>query len=277
MDPVRHLVTIDNRIKVGCATRLLLIAGPCQIEGLELCLRTAEALQQACFNLPIDLVFKGSFDKANRTSAKGERGPGLEKGLQVLATVKERSGLPILSDIHLPTQAALVAEVLDIIQIPAFLCRQTDLIAAAAATGKPLNIKKGQFLAPEDMGFAAEKAKVSGNDQILLCERGTCFGYRDLVVDFRSLILMRDLGYPVIFDGTHSVQSMGGAGGASSGSRRFIRPLVSAAVAVGIDGLFLECHPDPKTARSDRDTMLSLAEMGTLLTEISDLWSCKAP
>lgn len=261
-------ITITNNIKAGDGKKLLFIAGPCQIESLDLCLSIAEYLKKLSEKFPINLVFKASFDKANRTSIGGQRGPGLELGLSILKKVKESFDVPVLSDIHLPEQAILAGEVLDILQIPAFLCRQTDLLLAAGKTGKAINIKKGQFLHPEDMIHCAQKVASTGNNNILLCERGTCFGYRELVVDMRSFLIMKQAGYPVIFDATHSVQIMGGNNGSSGGSREFIRPLSRAAAAVGIDGLFIECHPEPEKASSDKASMLPLDQVEQLLEEV---------
>lgn len=222
-----------------------------------------------CDGLGLDYIFKSSFDKANRTSIKSYRGPGLEKGLEWLAKIKSKTGCPVLTDIHEPHQASLVAEVVDIIQIPAFLCRQTDLLVAAAGTGKPVNIKKGQFLAPKDMAQAAGKCEEAGNDKILLCERGTTFGYGQLVVDMRSFPIMRALGYPVMFDATHSVQMPGGQGTQSGGDRRFVLPLARAAAAVGIDALFLETHPEPENAKSDGPNMVPLDDLSSLLKQVA--------
>lgn len=261
-------VEITPDICVGDQQPLLLIAGPCQIESLDHCLMIAEFLAATCSSLPVNLVFKSSFDKANRTSLTGARGPGLLKGIDILKEVKARTGLPVLTDIHSAEQAQIAAEVADILQTPAFLCRQTDLLLAAGKTNRVINVKKGQFLHPEDMQFVAEKIAASGNNKILLCERGTCFGYRDLIVDMRGISLMRNTGYPVIFDATHSVQSMGGAGGASGGSREQVAPLARAAVAVGVDGLFIECHEDPDKAPSDGASMLKLETVPDLLKEL---------
>lgn len=248
-------------LSVGANAPLLLIAGPCQMESLAHSLQIAEALKKIAKKFPVNFVFKASFDKANRTSIKGQRGLGASEGLDILAKVRSTVGVPVLTDIHHPEQAAEVAKVVDILQTPAFLCRQTDLLVAAGKTGKPVQIKKGQFLHPSDMAHAAEKVAANGNHKVLLCERGTSFGYRDLVVDPRSLVIMRDLGYPVIFDATHSVQSMGGSSGKSGGDRRFIQPLIRAAIAVGVDGIFIETHEDPARSPSDSDSMLPLAEM----------------
>lgn len=258
---------ITPSIRVGADSKLLLIAGPCQIESREHCLRIASALATLCGKYPINLLFKSSFDKANRTSRSGIRGPGIEEGLRVLETVRKECGVPVLTDIHTAEQAAMAAEVADAIQTPAFLCRQTDLLIAAGKTGKTVNIKKGQFLPPEDMAFSAEKVASSGNKKIMLCERGICFGYRDLTVDMRSLIIMRNLGYPVVFDATHSVQNMGGKGGASGGNREFVLPLIRAAIAVGVDGIFVECHDNPDAAPSDGQSMLPLSQMEEVLKQ----------
>lgn len=231
------------------------------------------AILESTKNLPITYVFKSSFDKANRTSVTGARGPGLEAGLEILDRVKKTLGVPVLTDIHTAEQAATVAEVADILQIPAFLCRQTDLLTAAGTTGKSINIKKGQFLHPADMLFCIEKIAATGNENILLCERGTCFGYRDLIVDMRSLAIMAGTGYPVVFDATHSVQSMGGAGGSSGGSREYIPILARAAVATGCTrGVFIECHDNPDSAPSDGKSMLPLEAMPDLLQQLSDLY-----
>lgn len=268
MNSKTRAVEITPKVSVGDGHKLLVIAGPCQIESLEHALKISDFLLKICKELPVNIVYKSSFDKANRTSANNKRGPGIEQGLEILLEVKKRGGLPVLTDIHSPEQAHLAAEVVDVLQIPAFLCRQTDLLAAAGQTGKCVNIKKGQFLAPEDMRYAAEKVSSTNNNRILLCERGTCFGYRDLVVDMRSLSIMRETGYPVIYDATHSVQSMGGAGGASGGSIKFVRPLLRAAVAAGVDGVFIECHEEPARAPSDGQSMLPLNQMEEVLKEI---------
>jgi 2-dehydro-3-deoxyphosphooctonate aldolase (KDO 8-P synthase) len=257
-------------ILVGEGAPLLLFSGPCQIESRDHCFKIAEHLLSITEQLPVSLVFKASFDKANRSSISNARGVGIDEGLAILQEIKSKFSLPVITDIHESCQAAVVAEVVDVIQIPAFLCRQTDLLMAAGATGKCVHIKKGQFLPPEDMKYAAQKVAQAGGDSILLCERGTCFGYRDLVVDMRGLVTLRDLGYPVIFDGTHSVQSLGGSGGGvSGGNRRFVEPLCRAAIAVGIDGIFLECHEEPERAPSDGLSMLPLDEMGSLLKRLS--------
>ena len=258
-------IKICDGVSVGAGCPLLLIAGPCQIESLDHCLMLARELKSISQRHTVNLVFKASFDKANRTAGGTPRGPGISAGLEILAEVKAQTWLPLLTDIPLPEQASAAAEVVDILQIPAFLCRQTDLIMAAAKTGKTINIKKGQFLHPSDMAPAAAKAEIVGNRKILLCERGTCFGYRDLVVDPRSFVLLGRIGYPVIFDATHSVQQMGAAGEQSGGQREFIAPLVRAAVAVGVDGLFVECHDNPPSAPSDAASMLPLSKIDELL------------
>lgn len=243
------------------------ILGPCMLESRELALRVAEAVADLADERSLGVVFKGSFDKANRTRGDSHRGPGLEAGLEILAEVRRETGLPVLTDIHEPAQASPAAEVADGLQIPAFLCRQTDLIAAAAETGRPVLIKKGQFMAPADMAHAVDKA--SGGP-VLLAERGTSFGYGDLVVDYRGLVEMRRHA-PVIFDGTHAVQRPGGAGGSSGGDRHYLVPLCRAAGAVGIDGFFLEVHPDPDNALSDRQTQLPLTDLGRTITAIEQI------
>ncbi|MBO8154147.1 3-deoxy-8-phosphooctulonate synthase [Thermovirga sp.] len=256
--------------KVG-EERLLVVAGPCVLESLDLALEVAQVAGKVCSSLGMDYVFKSSFDKANRTSIHSYRGPGMEKGLNWLAEIKAKTGYPILTDIHEPWQAARVAEVADVLQIPAFLCRQTDLLVAAARTGKVINIKKGQFLSPWDMAQAARKCLEAGNNRIILCERGTTFGYNQLVVDMRSLPIMRSFGYPVMFDGTHSVQMPGGQGERSGGDRRFVLPLIRAAVAIGIDALFLETHPEPDKAKSDGPNMVPLSDLEKLLKQVKKI------
>lgn len=221
----------------------------------------AEHLSKLAQRYPINLVFKSSFDKANRTRGDTARGVGIEQGLKILAQVRAKTGLPVLTDVHESAQVPSVAEAVDVLQIPAFLCRQTDLLFAAGKSGKAVNVKKGQFLAPEDMRHVASKIASTGNKNVMLCERGTSFGYHNLVVDMRGLVTMRQTGYPVIFDGTHSVQTPSSSDGVSGGMREFIHPLVRAAAAVGIDGLFLECHQDPDRAPSDAASMLALTEL----------------
>ncbi|WP_022852768.1 3-deoxy-8-phosphooctulonate synthase [Thermodesulfatator atlanticus] len=250
----------------------LLIAGPCVLEDLETALACAFSMKEAAEKAGFNYIFKASFDKANRTSLSSYRGPGLEKGLTMLAEIKRKAEVPVTSDIHEPWQAEAVKEVLDLIQIPAFLCRQTDLIVAAARTGKPVNIKKGQFVSPWDMYYAVEKARKAGASGVLLTERGYTFGYRNLVVDMRSFPIMRSFRVPVIFDATHSVQLPGGGGGASGGEREFIAPLARAAVAVGVDGIFMEVHPDPERALCDGPNSLRLEEAKELLFVLKDLY-----
>jgi 2-dehydro-3-deoxyphosphooctonate aldolase (KDO 8-P synthase) len=252
-------------LEVGPGRPLLLIAGPCVIESEDLCLKVAERVKTIAGRLKLPYVFKASFDKANRSSASGFRGPGIDKGLAILAAVKKAFDLPVLSDIHEVAQAGPAGAVLDIVQIPAFLCRQTDLVVAAAKTGKALNIKKGQFMSPAEMKNAVEKAAAGGNRNVLLTERGTFFGYNNLVNDMTGIAGMHDIGCPVIFDATHSTQQPGGRG-TSSGGRPEMAPLLArAAVAAGADGLFIEVHPDPKRALSDPATMLGFEELERLL------------
>jgi 2-dehydro-3-deoxyphosphooctonate aldolase (KDO 8-P synthase) len=251
--------------------RLVLIAGPCVIENEALCLKVAEQLRRACQRLGITYVFKASYDKANRTSAKSFRGPGLEKGLKVLAQVQAKVGVPVLTDIHTQEEAWAAAEVVDILQIPAFLCRQTDLIQAAAQTGLIINLKKGQFLAPGEMAQVVAKAIEAGARELLLTERGTTFGYNNLVADMRSIPLLRGLGFPVIFDATHSVQLPGGGGDRSSGQREFAPVLARSALAAGADGVFIETHPEPDRALSDGPNMIPLAAMPKLLAGLAKL------
>jgi len=250
---------------------LVMIAGPCVIESAALTLEVAQALREYAQELSLPLIFKASYDKANRTSITSFRGPGLTEGLEILARIKEEVGLPVLSDVHQVSEVGPAAEVLDVLQIPAFLCRQTDLVVAAAATGKPVNIKKGQFMAPWDMKAVVEKAWSTGNRQVILTERGASLGYNNLVVDFRSLPLMRGLGCPVILDVTHSVQLPGGQGTCSGGQREFIPPLARAGVAVGVDGLFMEVHPDPDQARCDGPNSLPLKEILPLWCDLKAL------
>ena len=262
-----HDVTIDGLV-LGQGHPLFVIAGPCVIENEVLCLRVAERLQIITSALGIPFIFKSSYDKANRTSGASFRGLGLDEGLRILRKVNEEIGVPVLSDVHAVEEVQPAAEVLDVLQIPAFLCRQTDLILAAVRTGKVVNIKKGQFLAPWDMKQVVDKATSTGHHRLLLTERGSCFGYNNLVSDFRSLPIMRQWGYPVVFDATHSVQLPGGAGNASSGQREFVAPLARAAVAVGCDGLFMEVHPDPDRAPSDGPNMVPLDQVEDLLSQL---------
>ncbi len=250
----------------------MIIAGPCQIESLEHSLKIASYLKNICSRLNLPLVFKSSFDKANRSSLQGKRGVGIQEGLKILQRVKDELELSVITDIHSPEQAKIAAEVVDVLQIPAFLCRQTDLLQAAGVTGKAVNIKKGQFLHPADMKYCAEKVAHTGNNNILLCERGTSFGYRDLVVDFRSFYTMAESGYPIVFDATHSVQNMGGEGkGASGGKREYAVPLMRAALTAGVSGLFFECHDKPSMAPSDSAIMLDLETVADCLPKLRDL------
>jgi 2-dehydro-3-deoxyphosphooctonate aldolase (KDO 8-P synthase) len=279
--PGKHLTTrgrqsvadvkVGGSIPVGDQHPLLVIAGPCVIESRQLCLDVAGAMKEACAGLALPYVFKASFDKANRTSISSFRGVGLEEGLIVLEAVKDQIKVPVLTDIHLPYQAAAVAEVVDVIQIPAFLCRQTDLLVAAARTGLAVNIKKGQFMAAGDMGQAAEKVSSMGNENILLCERGSSFGYHDLIVDMRSIVWMKQIGYPVVFDATHATQKPAARGSESGGDRDVAPALARAAVAAGADGVFLETHPDPDAALSDSATMIPLGSTGPLLARLRDI------
>ena len=261
-----------NQVKVGNFTiggsaPLALLAGPCVLESLERSLLIGRTVKEICGRLGINYVFKASFDKANRSSFHSFRGPGLTKGIAWLKTIKEELGVPIVTDIHESYQAAPAAEVADILQIPAFLCRQTDLLHAAAQTGRVVNVKKGQFLAPDDMRNVVDKLHESGCDQLMLTERGASFGYHNLVVDMRSLPIMRSFGYPIVFDGTHSVQLPGGNGTSSSGNREYVEYLVRAAVGVGIDALFLEVHDNPEEALSDGANMVYLDKLEDLLKE----------
>ncbi len=243
-------IKINEKVTVG-GEKLAIFAGPCVAESEEVCLRIAEFMVELCRKYDLQYVFKASFDKANRSSGASFRGPGIDLGLELLDNIKSKLDLPVLTDIHGPGQARNIAKVADIIQIPAFLCRQTDLLHTAAETGRVVNIKKGQFMAPEDMKGAVDKVKSVGNDKVLLTERGSSFGYHNLVVDMRSLVIMRNLGVPVVFDATHSVQLPGGLGNSSGGQREFVMPLAKAAASIGIDALFLEVHPDPDNAKSD--------------------------
>jgi len=250
-----------------------LIAGPCVIENEDMVLETAKEIKKITDELGIDYYFKASFDKANRTSIYSYRGPGLEEGVRILQKVKDTYGLKIATDIHEPYQAEPVSKVADIIQIPAFLCRQTDLLVAAAKTGKLINVKKAQFLAPWDMKNVVNKLEESSSKNIMLCERGTTFGYNTLVVDMTGLLEMKKFGYPVIFDATHSVQKPGGKGNATGGNREYVEYLAKAAVAVGVDGLFMEVHPDPDNAKSDGPNMVPLSELKAILEKIIKVYN----
>ena len=258
--------------EAGLDKPLFLIAGPCVVESRELQIETAGRLKEMCARLRLPLVFKSSYDKANRTSGKSFRGPGMEKGLQILAAVKRQVGVPVLTDVHTEEEVAPAAAAVDVLQTPAFLCRQTDFIRAVAAAGRPVNIKKGQFLSPQEIKNVVEKAKeASGRDNILVCERGFSFGYGNLVSDMRSLAIMRDTGCPVVFDATHSVQLPGGQGSSSGGQREFIPVLARAAVASGISGLFMETHPNPEKALSDGPNAWPLGLMEGLLETLVEI------
>jgi len=258
-------------VVLGGSRELVLIAGPCVIESETGCFETARLVQQAAAAAGLPLIFKASFDKANRTSVSSYRGPGLQEGLRVLGAIKRELHLPILTDVHEPDQCAPAAEVVDVLQVPAFLCRQTDLLVAAGKTGRVVNVKKAQFLAPEDMKNVVEKVRSTGNERIALTERGTSFGYRYLVNDMRGLSAMRRFGFPVIYDGTHSVQMPGGLGNASGGERQYVPILCRSAVAAGIDGVFLEVHPQPEKALSDGPNMLRVSDLVPLLTLLKQL------
>ncbi|PTY03698.1 3-deoxy-8-phosphooctulonate synthase [Opitutaceae bacterium EW11] len=254
-------------------TKLLLIAGPCSLENERVCRAVAESLRSAQKSLPeLNIVFKGSFDKANRTSLAGARGTGMEEGLKLLALIKREYGFPVLTDVHESSQVAAVAAVCDVVQIPAFLCRQTDLLLAAAATGRVVNVKKGQFLSPQEMVFVTGKLRDGNAAEIWQTERGTTFGYQNLVVDMRSFSIMRANGFPTVFDATHSVQLPGAAGGKSGGQREFVPPLARAALAAGAEGLFLETHPNPAEAISDGPNMIPLSELPALLEDCVRIW-----
>jgi len=262
---------ITASIYVDNASPLVCIAGPCVMESRAQTLEAASALREVFERAAVPLIFKSSFDKANRSSGRSFRGVGIDEGLSILSEVRESVGLPILTDVHDIGQVALVARVADVIQIPAFLCRQTDLVACAAATGKAVNIKKGQFMAPWDMRSILEKATATGNDRILVCERGTCFGYNNLVVDMRSLEILKRSGHPVIFDATHSVQLPGAGDGVSLGQREFVPALARAAVAVGVAGVFMETHPDPDRALCDGPNMLPIKDLPSVLSQLVKL------
>jgi len=261
-------VKINDKVIFGGQSPLVLIAGPCVIESPDSTLKIAEAIKKITSKLHVPFVFKASYDKANRTSINSFRGPGLYEGLKVLSQVKSKLGVPILSDVHDLTQAQMAGEILDIIQIPAFLCRQTDLIVAAAKTGKTVNVKKGQFMAPWDVSGIIKKMQEAGNHNLLLTERGVSFGYNNLVSDFRSLAIMRASGYPVVFDATHSVQKPGGLGVSSGGESQYIPLLSRCAVAAGVDAIFLETHPNPSRALSDGPNTLPLKKLENLLKDL---------
>lgn len=254
-------------LNIGESAPLVLIGGPCVIESYESCLNVAKELKNITERLKVSFIFKASYDKANRTSFKSYRGPGIKKGIDILLNIKKELGIPILSDVHCINDIDVVKDVLDVIQIPAFLCRQTDLIVEAARSGKPINVKKGQFLSPWDVKYIAEKILNAGNDKILFTERGAFFGYNNLVSDMRSIVVIKEMGYPVIYDATHSVQLPGSQGSISGGDRRFVLPLARSAVAAGSDGLFLEVHEAPEMALSDSSTMINLDNVELLLKQ----------
>ena len=257
--------------EIGARRPLAVIAGPCVIENRESSLRHASLLKEAANRVGVPYIFKSSYDKANRSSATSFRGPGLEKGLEILAEVKRKVGVPILTDVHESEQVTAVQQVADVLQIPAFLCRQTDFVIAVANSGKVINVKKGQFLAPWDIGNVVDKILSTGNDQVLLTERGVSFGYNNLVSDMRSLVVMRELGFPVIFDATHSLQLPGGRGNASGGERKYIPALARAAVAAGVDALFMEVHEDPDQAMSDGPNSLPLKDFEKLIAAVKEI------
>lgn len=274
MEKYTKEVSIGSSIKTG-KNKMILFAGPCAAESYDICIETGTKVKEICKKLDIEYIFKSSFDKANRTSAGSYRGPSREGGLEILARVKKDLNVPIVTDVHESYQCAEVAEVVDVIQIPAFLCRQTDLLKAAARTGKVVKIKKGQFMAPEDMKYAVDKVRGEGNDNVLLTERGASFGYHTLVVDMRSLPIMRQYA-PVIFDVTHSVQQPGGKGGSSGGQREFAPFLARAAGAAGVDGFFIETHPNPEKALSDGPNMIPLHQMEEFLVMAKKAWELGA-
>ncbi|MTI30683.1 3-deoxy-8-phosphooctulonate synthase [Xanthovirga aplysinae] len=270
MERYSNTVKLNQNITIG-SDRLVLIAGPCAAESFEICYETGSRLKDICDALEIDYVFKASYDKANRTSSSSYRGGGMEVGLEILNEIREKLNLPVITDVHESHQVAKVAEVVDVLQIPAFLCRQTDLLLAAGESGKAVNIKRGQFMAPEDMQYAVKKIQNTGNSNVCLTERGATFGYHNLVVDMRALPVMRQFS-PVIFDVTHSVQQPGGAGGSSSGQREFAPFLARAAAAAGVDGFFIETHPDPSKALSDGPNMIPLNQMEGFLKMLKETW-----
>ncbi len=259
-----------GKISIG-NNRFCFIGGPCVMENESVVFKTAEFLKNITEELKIPFIFKSSFDKANRSSIDSFRGIGIKKGIEIFSKLKKTFDIPVLTDVHCVTQIQDIARVVDVIQIPAFLCRQTDLVVSAAKTGLPVNIKKGQFLSPAEIKNIIEKVLSTGNDRILITERGTTFGYNNLVVDFRSLSIMKEFGYPVIFDGTHSVQQPGGLGKSSGGQRQFVAPLCRAAIAVGCNGVFLEVHPQPEKALSDGPNMLSFEQTHTLLKKLKEI------
>jgi 2-dehydro-3-deoxyphosphooctonate aldolase (KDO 8-P synthase) len=270
MDRFKDTVKITDSVTLG-GDHMVLFAGPCAVESYDICLETGQHVKALCKELGIGYVFKSSFDKANRTSGGSYRGPSLQGGLEILARIKKDLQVPVVTDVHESYQCAEVAEVADVLQIPAFLCRQTDLLVAAARTGKAVKVKKGQFMAPEDMQYAVDKVRGEGNKRVFLTERGTSFGYHNLVVDVRSLPIMRQYT-PVVFDVTHSVQRPGGLGGKSGGDRQFAGYLARAAGAAGVDGFFIETHPNPAVALSDGPNMIPLSEMNDFVKTIKKFW-----
>ena len=265
------MIKITDNIIIGGNRRFALLAGPCAIESEEMTIEVASKLKEICSRLEIPFIFKSSFDKANRTSASSPRGVGIEKGLQILQRVKTELNLPIITDVHESWQCPIVAEVADILQIPAFLCRQTDLLVAAAETGRAINVKKGQFLAPWDMRNVVDKLRSASNERIMVCERGSSFGYNNLVVDMTGLVEMRQFGVPVVFDATHSVQKPGGQGGVTGGNREMVPHLIRAALAVGVDAIFAEVHPDPDKAFSDAANQLRLSDVENILRQALEI------
>ncbi|MBX2894305.1 MAG: 3-deoxy-8-phosphooctulonate synthase [Cyclobacteriaceae bacterium] len=270
MELFKDKVSITDKITLG-GDRMVLFAGPCAAESYDICMETGTELKKICQELDIDYVFKASYDKANRTSSGSYRGPSMDMGLEILAMVRNDLKVPVVTDVHESGQCEEVAAVVDVLQIPAFLCRQTDLLVAAAKTGKPVKVKKGQFMAPEDMRYALDKVRGEGNNNVFLTERGSSFGYHNLVVDIRSLPIMRQYA-PVVFDVTHSIQRPGGLGGKSGGDRQFAPYLAKAAAAAGVDGFFIETHPQPEKALSDGPNMVPLAEMRGFVEKIIDFW-----
>ncbi len=264
-------INITNNIKIGNNNRFALLAGPCAIESEEMTMEVASELKEICSHLEIPFIFKSSFDKANRTSVTSPRGVGIEKGLQILQRVKTELNLPIVTDVHESWQCPIVAEIADILQIPAFLCRQTDLLVAAAETGRAINVKKGQFLAPWDMRNVVDKLRSTGNERIMVCERGSSFGYNNLIVDMTGLVEMRQFEVPVVFDATHSVQKPGGQGGITGGNREMVPHLMRAALAVGVDAIFAEVHPDPDKAFSDAANQLRLSDIENILRQAVEI------
>ena len=263
--PMSRVVRVGQDVRLGNTLPLVLIAGPCAMETRQHAFDMAGALRELALGLSMPFIYKTSFDKANRTSIKGKRGAGLDEALRIFSDLKKELGVSLLTDVHLPEQCALLGDFVDVLQIPAYLCRQTDLLLAAGKTGKVVNVKKGQFLAPWDMQNVAEKLASTGNENILLCERGTCFGYNALVSDMRALPVLKETGYPVVYDATHSVQRPGGLGGASGGERAMVPVLARAAVSIGVAGVFVETHQDPDSAPSDGPNMVKLADMPRLL------------